>query len=107
MTRTNAVAKRGLSSARDALQGRIHPTSLLTKGNYRSSTTGKTIEILDLDVRMALENGISRNGLVLYRYAASTQLRVAHKLWFAALLPSGLPRFQPVDQSTTTTEEEE
>jgi len=97
MTSTNAVA-------RDALKGRTHSTSLLTKGRYRSSTTSKVIEILDLDIRMVLENGTPRNGLVLYRYIASTQLRVAPKLWFVTLLPSGLPRFQPINQSTTTTE---
>lgn len=86
---------RSLAAARDGDAGKNASISKLKKGKYMSTISNRVIEILDLDVRMILETGKPRNGLVLYRYMGSTVLRIATKLWFVEILSSSKPRFVP------------
>lgn len=73
-------------------------TVKLTKGKYVSSVSGKIIEILDIDVRVVLENKKPRTGLVLYKYVNSDTLRVAPRLWFVEILSNNKPRFLPLKE---------
>lgn len=85
-----SVRKIGINT--DGEEGKQKSLSRLSKGRYISTKTLKVIEILDLDVRMVLENGRPRNGLVLYQYVGSTVLRIAPKIWFVELVDN-YPRF--------------
>ena len=92
LAKEHVRSRRRVDSVLDGEAGKKESISKLSKGKYISTSTLKVIEILDLDVRMVLENGRPRNGLVLYKYVGSTVLRIAPKIWFIELV-NNYPRF--------------
>lgn len=73
-------------------EAKMRSIGTLEKGLYKSTKTHRSIEILDVNVHLVLENGKHRQGLVLYKYVDSDTLRVAPRMWFVEIVENK-PRF--------------